>query len=105
MSWTFGLWFTYKQYFFNEFLIYFQRGLESRPCREILHTRNTCMQQPLTYIFQTLFQHEVFVITPALNAGSRCSRHVSHGNTIIDYALFLNILTSVQINLQKIDET
>ena len=30
------------------------------------------MQQPLAYIFQTLFQHEVFVITPTLNAGSRC---------------------------------
>jgi hypothetical protein len=43
-----------------------------------LHTRNTCMQQPLAYIFQTLFQHEVFVITPTLNAGSRCT-HVSHG--------------------------
>jgi hypothetical protein len=24
------------------------------------------------YIFQTLFQHGVFVITPTLNAGSRC---------------------------------
>jgi hypothetical protein len=45
-------------------------------------TRNTCAQQPLAYIFQTLFQHEVFVITPTPNAGSR-SRHVSHGNTII----------------------
>jgi hypothetical protein len=30
------------------------------------------MQQPLAYIFQTLFQHEVFVITPTLNAGLRC---------------------------------
>ena len=50
-------------------------------------TRNTCMQQPLAYILQTLFQHEVLVITPTLNAGSRCSRHVSHGNTII---FFLN---------------
>ena len=44
-------------------------------------TRNTCMQQPLAYIPQTLFQHEVFVVTPTLNlwlnAGSRCSRHVS----------------------------
>jgi hypothetical protein len=38
----------------------------------LLDTRNTCMQQPLAYIFQTLFQHEVFVITPTLNAGSRC---------------------------------
>jgi hypothetical protein len=46
-------------------------------------TRNTCMQQPLAYILQTLFQHEVFVITSTLNAGSGCSRHVSHGNTII----------------------
>jgi hypothetical protein len=34
-------------------------------------TRNTCMQQLLAYIFQTLFQHEVFVTTPTLNAGSR----------------------------------
>jgi hypothetical protein len=38
-----------------------------------IYTRNTCMQQPLAYIFQTLFQHEVFVITPTLNAGSRCT--------------------------------
>ena len=52
-------------------------------------TRNTCMQQPLAYISKTLFQHEVFVITPILNAGSRCSRHIRIGNT----------------NLQKIDET
>ena len=37
-----------------------------------LFTRNTCMQRPLAYIFQTLFQHEVFVIMPTLNAGSRC---------------------------------
>ena len=48
---------------------------------EIYHveTRNAHMQQPLAYIFQTLFQHEVFVITPTLNVGSRWSRHVSHG--------------------------
>jgi hypothetical protein len=39
------------------------------------------MQQLLAYIFQTMSQHEVFVITPTLNAGYRCSRHVSHGNT------------------------
>ena len=39
----------------------------------LLDTRNTCMQQRLAYIFQTLFQHEVFVITPTLNAGSRCT--------------------------------
>jgi hypothetical protein len=45
-------------------------------------TRNTCMQQPLAYIPQTLFQHEVFVVTSTLNAGARCSRRVSHGNTI-----------------------
>ena len=32
-------------------------------CIQYLLTRNTCMQQPLAYIFQTLFQHEVFVIT------------------------------------------
>jgi hypothetical protein len=48
-------------------------------------TRNTCMQQSLAYILQTLFQHEVFVITPTLKAGSRCSRHVGHGNTIIGF--------------------
>ena len=35
-----------------------------------------------------IFQHEVFVITPTLNAGSRCSRHVSHGNTIIVFFNF-----------------
>jgi hypothetical protein len=49
----------------------------------VLYTRNTCMQQPLAYILQTLFHREVFEITSAMNAGSRCSRHVSHGNTII----------------------
>jgi hypothetical protein len=42
------------------------------PCYKRFYTRNACMQQPLTYIFQTLFQHEVFVITPTLNAGLRC---------------------------------
>ena len=47
------------------------------------YTRNSCMQQTLAYVLQTFFQHEVFVITPTLNAGSRCSRHVCHGNTII----------------------
>ena len=43
--------------------------------RNTLHyiTRNTFMQRPLAYIFQTLFQHEVFVIMPTLNAGSRCT--------------------------------
>jgi hypothetical protein len=56
------------------------------------------MQQPLAYIPQTLFQHEVFMVTPTLNAGSRCSRHVSHGNTIIVFLIFCT-------NLQKIDET
>jgi hypothetical protein len=58
------------------------------------------MQQPLAYIFHTLSQHEVFVITSSLNAGgrqARVARHVSHGNTII---VFLNFCT----NLQKIDE-
>jgi hypothetical protein len=53
------------------------------------------MQQPLAYIFQTLFQHEVFVITPTLNAGSQA--RVSHGNTII---VFLICCT----NREKIDE-
>jgi hypothetical protein len=60
-------------------------------------TRNMCTQQPLAYIFQTLFQHEVFVITPTLNAGSRCSHHVTHCNTIIDFLIFCT-------NLQKIYE-
>ena len=43
-------------------------------------TRNTCMQQPLAYIFQTLFQHEVFI---------RVARHVSHGNTNHDFLNFV----------------
>jgi hypothetical protein len=54
----------------------------------IIYTRNTCMQQPLAYILLTLFQHEVFVITPTLNAGSRCSRHACHGNTIFFFKFF-----------------
>jgi hypothetical protein len=29
------------------------------------------MQQPLAHIFQTLFQDEVFLITPTLDIGSR----------------------------------
>jgi hypothetical protein len=34
------------------------------------------------FVFETLFQHEVFRITPTLNAGSSWSCHVSHaGNT------------------------
>jgi hypothetical protein len=56
---------------------------------------------PRLYIFQALFQHEVFVITPTLNAGSRCLRHVSHalgGNTIIVFLIFCT-------KLQKINET
>jgi hypothetical protein len=32
---------------------------------------------PRAYIFQTLFQHEVFAIMPTLNASSRC--HVMLG--------------------------
>jgi hypothetical protein len=56
------------------------------------------MQRPLAYIFQILFQHEVFVIMPTLNAGPRLSCHVSHGNTIIVFKTFCT-------NLQKIDET
>ena len=51
------------------------------------------MQQPLAYILQILFQHEVFVITPTLNAGSRC--HV-----MLVMLVFLIFCT----NLQKIDE-
>jgi hypothetical protein len=61
-------------------------------------TRNTCMQQPLAYILQTLFQHEVFVITPTMNAGSRCSRHVSHGNTIIAFFIFCTNLKPAKID-------
>ena len=56
------------------------------------------MQQHLAYIPQTLFQHEVFVVMPTLNAGLRCSRHVSHGNMIIAFLVFCT-------NLQEIDET
>jgi hypothetical protein len=45
------------------------------------------IQQPLAYIFQTLFQHELFVIsTPTLNADSR---YVSHGNTITMFVMLL----------------
>jgi hypothetical protein len=47
-------------------------------------TRNTCMQQPLAFIFQTLFQHEVFRITPTQNTGWCCScMWCCRGNTII----------------------
>ena len=68
---------------------------------DLVDTRNTCMQQPLAYILQTLFQHEVFVITPTLNAGLRCSRHVSHGNQSWQHEnCFLIFCT----NLQKVDE-
>jgi hypothetical protein len=50
-------------------------------------------QQPLAYIFQTLFQHEVFIITPTLNAGSRStSWHVSHGHWTISKLLSLLIV-------------
>jgi hypothetical protein len=51
----------------------------------IVRTRNTCMQQPLAYIFQTLFLHEVFVITPTLNAGSRFTSCLSwqHDNCFL----------------------
>ena len=56
------------------------------------------MQQPLAYVVQTLFQHEVFVIAPTLNAGSKW-RHVSHDNTTT-IIVFLICCT----NLQKNDE-
>jgi hypothetical protein len=59
------------------------QGTKHDPWLFNIMTRNTCMQQPLAYILQILFQHEVFVITPTLNAGSLCLRHVCHGNTII----------------------
>ena len=51
---------------------------------------------PRPYIFQMLFQLKLFVITPTLKAGSRCSRHVSHGNTLI---VFLNILHNETLTL------
>ena len=38
--------------------------------------------------FQTLFQHEVMQIISTLNAGSFCSRHVNHGNTINVFLIF-----------------
>jgi hypothetical protein len=67
--WTtdFGLWtidfgLSILKLYFSDFRIH----------NYIKNTRNTCMQQPLAYIFQTLFQHEVFVTTATLNAGSRC---------------------------------
>jgi hypothetical protein len=45
------------------------------------------MQQPLAFIFQNVFQHEVFLPTPAMNAGALAlSRHVSHGSTFIKLA-------------------
>jgi hypothetical protein len=41
------------------------------------------MQRPLAHIFQTFFQNiKVVLISPTLNAGSRCPRHVNHGNPI-----------------------
>jgi hypothetical protein len=58
------------------------------------------MQQPLAYILQTLFQHEVFVITPTLNVSSRCSGHVSHGNTIIVFLIFCTNL-STELSISK----
>ena len=67
---------TYLELFLNSTL---NRGGQLEYCYyDVLHksfikiTRNTCMQQPLAYIFQTLFQHEVFVIMPTLNTGSHC---------------------------------
>jgi hypothetical protein len=57
-------------------LLYRKHGCDIQQfiaCLDYIITRNTCMQQPLAYIFQTLFQHEVFIITPTLNTGSRCT--------------------------------
>jgi hypothetical protein len=48
------------------------------------------MQQSLAYIFQTLFQHEVFVINANTERSLALSRYVSHGNTII--GIHLNFL-------------
>ena len=49
------------------------------------------MEKCIAYIFQTLFQHEVFLITPTLNAGFRCFRHVlvMVTNAIIGILIFL----------------
>jgi hypothetical protein len=52
------------------------------------------MQQPLAYILQTLFQHEVFVNTPTLNAGSRLPRG----------AIIMLVFLIFCANLEKIDE-
>jgi hypothetical protein len=45
-----------------------------------------CLQQtPNFTVLQTLFQRQVLLITPTLNAGFRlrCLHHVNGGNTII----------------------
>jgi hypothetical protein len=55
------------------------------------------MQRPLAYIFQTLFQYEVFVIMPTLNAGSRYTSCLSWQHD----KCFLNFLYKPA----KIDET
>ena len=38
--------------------------------------------------FQTLCQHEVFWVISTLNAGSLCSRHFNHDNTITVFFYF-----------------
>jgi hypothetical protein len=66
-----------------KFLVSFRFSSKSFHSFIALYLKLLCpepvLQQPLAHIFQTLFQHEVFLITPTLNAGLR---HVCHGNTI-----------------------
>jgi hypothetical protein len=68
--------------------------LQARWMRDNLlfyNTRNTCMQQltPRLYSPNIVSTWSIRSYTPTLNAGSRCSRHVSHGNTIIGFFNFL----------------
>ena len=59
----------------------------------ITYTRNTCLQQPLAFVFKhcfnTIFQHEVFRIISTLNAGSSCLRHVIVGHEIVEILALL----------------
>jgi hypothetical protein len=49
----------------------------------VTYTRNTCMQQPIAYIFQTLTYTKYRISNwSTLNAGSRL-RQCCHGNTTI----------------------
>ena len=40
------------------------------------------------FYFQPLCQYEVLRVISTLNAGSLCSRHVNHGNTINVFLFF-----------------